>query len=211
MIELLKQEIGELTYADNDGVMLTYEEGEICMISCDSLELAEKLLGDCPYTMIAIHQREMAEPLCHRFGIEHIEECWQGVYTKAEPMEEYDADIRLLGMEYLDFIAEHYDHGDRDFIEGLLRQQVLYGIFVEGCLAGFEGKHCEGAIGLLYILPEYRRMGLAEKLGRFYINLEHSRGHTPYGQIFVGNWASRRLQEKMGLEFAEKTVTWLWR
>jgi len=210
MIELINRELCELTYVSDNGVMLTYDKGFSVMLSCDSLELAMKLLGDCPYNMIAIHQDYMKDELCRVFHIENTEECWQGAYTRDIPLPLDDCDIRLLDSEYLDFLCSNYEHGDRDYMQWLIEQRVMYGIFVENEIAGFIGRHSEGSIGLLKILPEYRRRGLAEKLYSFYINLELSQGHRPYGQIFVGNTASRRLNEKLGIEFSDKTVTWLW-
>ena len=85
---------------------------------------------------------------------------------------------------------------------------VMLGAFVEGKLAGFMGQHPEGSQGLLFVFPEYRRLGLAEALERRYVNLDLSRGNVPFGQIFVGNTPSRRLQEKLGMEFSDKYICW---
>ena len=41
------------------------------------------------------------------------------------------------------------------------------------------------------------------------INRELNEGHMPYGQIVIGNNASRAVQEKLGMSFADKNVWWL--
>lgn len=211
MIEQIRRGIGELTYCSNKGVMLTFDDGRNALISSDDIELVAKLISEGKFDMVELHDSRMTEEISERFGYNVIQKCWQGVYTKEDLLPMDNADIRLLDSSWLDFLAEVYEHGDREYLELLIGQELIYGIFENGELAGFIGRHSEGAIGLLEILPQYRRRGLAEKLNSFYINLEKSKGHIPYGQIIVGNDASRKLQEKLGLEFAEKTVCWLWR
>ena len=200
-----------MTYVSNSGVMLTFDNGESAMLSCDSLELAIKLIGDFPYRLVAIHQSEMKDELCRRYNIGRVEECWQCVYGKDEPLFLESCDIRRLGMDKLPFLLSHYEEADEGYMTWLIQQGVMYGIYEENELAGFIGRHSEGSIGLLTILPQYRRKGLGEKLLRFYVNQELSQGHRPYAQILVGNEASRRLNEKIGMEFAENTVCWLWK
>ena len=85
---------------------------------------------------------------------------------------------------------------------------IMLGAFVDGKLAGFMGQHPEGSLGMLFVFPQFRRQGIAEALERNYVNLELAQGHVPYGQIFVGNTASRMLQEKLGMEFSEGNICW---
>ena len=66
-------------------------------------------------------------------------------------------------------------------------------------------------MGLLEVLPEYRRRGLGEALERNAINRALEAGWTPYGQVFCSNEVSRRLQEKLGMEFSDKYISWLWK
>jgi len=211
MIEQIRRGTGKLTYAESNGVMLTYNNGKNAMLSCDSLELAKKLLGNFEYEMVGIHQSWMSEELCKHFDLPYCEECWQGIYTGKEPLPLPEADIRMLDLDHLDTIAAVYQHGDRDFVRNVIEQKLMYGIFVDNMFAGFVGKHVEGAIGLLEIMPEFRRRGLAGILNSFYINLELSKGYTPFGQVIVGNEASRKLNEKLGLEFAKETMCWIWK
>ena len=90
----------------------------------------------------------------------------------------------------------------------MLDAGVIYGAFAGGELAGFIGKHEEGSVGLLFVFPEFRRMGIAEALERNYVNRELAEGNVAYGQIFVGNTPSRQLQEKLGMDFSDKFICW---
>jgi tRNA (guanine37-N1)-methyltransferase len=74
---------------------------------------------------------------------------------------------------------------------------------------GFIGKHAEGSMGLLEVLPENRRQGLARTLESFLIDRELREGNLPYCQVFRDNAASLALQKKLGLQLAEGLVIWL--
>lgn len=211
MIEVIKRGIGGVMYAKNDGVAIVVNEGTGLMISFDSLDRAMTVIGNMQYDMINCHQPQMTAALCERYGLNAGFECWQGAYTKGLPVEEEPHDIRQLGAEYVKTITEIYGKHDEQYISYLVRQGLMYGIFADGVLAGFIGKHSEGSIGLLEILPEYRRRGFAEALEKRYVNMELEKGNVPYGQVFVTNEISRRLQEKLGMEFSEKTICWLWK
>ena len=74
---------------------------------------------------------------------------------------------------------------------------------------GFMGEHLEGAIGLLHVLPEYRNRGYAQELEAFMIEHMMKKGQVPYGHVVVDNEASMELQKKMGFEFWDGTMSWL--
>lgn len=72
----------------------------------------------------------------------------------------------------------------------------------------FIGRHAEGSIGLLEVLPQYRRRGLATLLQSYMIGLELSRGRVPYGQVFDGNDASLALQQSLGMSRSMGPLYW---
>ena len=71
----------------------------------------------------------------------------------------------------------------------------------------FEGE--EGSIGMLYVKPQYRYQKLATALETYAFNRALENGWIPYGQIIVGNEASMKLQERMGLHFSKSSVYWM--
>ena len=63
-------------------------------------------------------------------------------------------------------------------------------------------------MGLLEVLPQYRRRKLATLLQAYMIRLELSRGHIPYGQVFDGNEPSLALQRSLGMVQSMGRLYW---
>jgi GNAT superfamily N-acetyltransferase len=76
----------------------------------------------------------------------------------------------------------------------------MWGAFDERCdFVGFIGLHADGAMGMLEILPKYRRRGYATELVATIADTLLARGWLPWGQIFCDNEASIELNEKLGM------------
>ena len=207
MIECIRRDICRILYASDKAVLIVADSGWVHMLSCEDRELGLELIKTHQPPWVVLHQMDMREAVAglgYRIG----DECWQSAYTKTTPMEETLADIRRLDRRFLKRIADNYELADEEEIAALLDAGVIYGAFAGGELAGFIGKHEEGSVGLLFVFPEFRRMGIAEALERNYVNRELAEGNVAYGQIFVGNTPSRRLQEKLGMEFSDKFICW---
>ena len=85
----------------------------------------------------------------------------------------------------------------------------MLGAFVDGECAGFVGFHAEGAIGMLEVLPRFRRRGIGEALLRGIVALALSRGQYAFAQVFTDNLPSLALQRKAGLAVSEEILYWL--
>ena len=148
-------------------------------------------------------------------------ECLQGAYTRREKLPvrglygpdgrgENGFSIRTLTEEFIPFVAEHYSEiGSPEYVTERILHGAVYGAFYEEKIVGFIADHEEGSIGMLYVLPEYRKRHVAMALETYCMNLAVERGEIPYGQVVLGNEASIRLQEKMGICFAKGTVVWM--
>ena len=207
MIECIRRDICRILYASDKAVLIVADSGWVHMLSCEDRELGLELIKTHQPPWVVLHQMDMREAVAglgYRIG----DQCWQSAYTKTTPMEETLADIRRLDRRFLKRIADNYELADEGEIAALLDAGVIYGAFAGGELAGFIGKHEEGSVGLLFVFPEFRRMGIAEALERNYVNRELSEGNVAYGQIFVGNTPSRQLQEKLGMDFSDKFICW---
>ena len=211
MIECINRDICDLLYAERDGVLLYVRDSDVYMLSCDSTDAALRITDGIDSELLWIHQLEQTDALCAAHGYRPGEPCWQAVYTKAEPLDETWPDIRRLDSGYAQLVSQNYHNGDFDYVNLLISRGEIYGVFADGALAGFVGCHSEGSVGLLEVLPEYRRRGLGEALERNAINRALEAGWTPYGQVFCSNEVSRRLQEKLGMEFSDKYISWLWK
>ena len=207
MIECIRRDICRILYASDKAVLIVADNGWVYMLSCEDRELGLELIKTHQPPWVVLHQMDMREAVAglgYRIG----DECWQSAYTKTTPMEETLADIRRLDRRFLKRIADNYELADEEEIAALLDAGVIYGAFAGGDLAGFIGRHEEGSVGLLFVFPEFRRMGIAEALERNYVNRELAEGNVAYGQIFVGNTPSRQLQEKLGMDFSDKFICW---
>ena len=170
---------------------------------------------------IAIHQREMVPFMEKYFHLKTDMECIQGAYTRREKLPvrglygpdgrgENGFSIRTLTEEFIPFVAEHYSEiGSPEYVTERILHGAVYGAFYEEKIVGFIADHEEGSIGMLYVLPEYRKRHVAMALETYCMNLAVERGEIPYGQVVLGNEASIRLQEKMGICFAKGTVVWM--
>lgn len=215
MIESIRMGEAEILEASARGVLLFHTVGEEYMISTDSGDSARQMLGRVTRAdAIVIHQEHSLPLVKARFGFDGRTECLQAVYTGETPLPEPDRpfEIRTLDESDLPFVSEHYSRGsDEEYLTGRLRAGVIKGAFFGDEIAGFIGMHAEGAMGMLEVLPRYRRRGIAFGLETHYAN-ELMRSHrTPYAQIIVGNDASVSLHRKLDFAIAKGTVSWLYK
>ena len=96
-----------------------------------------------------------------------------------------------------------------DALDARIRQGVMLGAYVEGELAGFIGEHVEGSMGLLHVMPAYRRMHLGYALERAAIRRTRLAGQIPFDQVAKTNDASIALQARRGMTRAKETVYWI--
>ena len=184
-------------------------------------KLLQEISKDERIECIAIHQREMVLFMEKYFHLKTDMECLQGAYTRREKLPVrglYGPDgrgedgfaIRTLTEEFIPFVAEHYSEiGTSEYVSERIRHGAVYGAFYDEKIVGFIANHEEGSIGMLYVLPEYRKRHVAMALETYCMNLAVERGEIPYGQVVLGNEASIRLQEKMGICFAKGTIVWM--
>ena len=172
--------------------------------------ITEGLTHDCG--RLVVLRGANARNALEQLGFRTQMECYNAVYLSKEPIAytlPEGAEIRKLDGSYVDFVHAHYHMVDdiryiRDRIEA-----GMFGVFHKGEIAGFAGTHEERSMGLLEILPEYRRLGLAYALEAHLINYLLSQGRIPFCQVAVVNDASIRLQQKLGLTISDQVVYWL--
>jgi len=127
---------------------------------------------------------------------------------------EADPEVVPLTPDLAPYIHDHYTmrHAlDVDYVEERIRCGPSVGVFRDGRLAGFSMTHDEGTMGVLEVLPEYRRQGLAEKMSVALCRKVREAGGIPTVHIKCGNLASLGLAAKMGY-VPTGDVTWVgWR
>ncbi len=203
--EALRRGIGEVVVAregcvvlglPNDGCMLYATRDELAKESCGLAGLPRyyHVLG-----------KGIAKQLGAHFKLEGVEPYNLCVYEQGTTLPirpELAAGIRPLGESHLEFVREHYELSELivpELLQESLRQGRFLGAFVEGEPVGFIGEHPEGSMGMLHILPEFRRRGWGEALERAKINRHLKLNETPWIEVSPKNRASLRLQKKLGL------------
>ena len=215
MIETLDRNIGDVIYADDGGVLIYNIPGETYMISTERFKKKKKmcdLIKETP--VLTTHQSQFVPYLKERFELVDTMECFQSVYLTESLIDEQipeGIELRELTMSEFEFVFKNYEHiSDADYLADRINTGMI-GAFCEGEPVGFIGNHSEGAMGLLQLLPEYRRRGIAFSLEAALINRMVRLGQIPYGQIVTTNNASINLQKKLGMCLSEKTIVWVFK
>jgi len=197
-----------ICHAGEDGLVLKDDAINICYTVGDVAEL-EPLRG-C--LLVLTDSRAVVDALTAEGAYRDVIPCTQAAYLKQEPPQARQTDvvIRPLTTADLDFVLENY-HNPGAY-EAHIRDRIAAGMLggmVDGKLAGFAGVHQEGCMGMLEVLPIFRRRGVAEVLECAVIRRQLEAGKLPYCHVREGNRASWALQDKLGLTFGRRTLYWL--
>ena len=213
MLEVLRRGSAEVLYAGADGVLLYDRLAKAHMLASDTpaaLEDMLPLMDGCDN--LVSHQLWCKETLAARFGLKEEQICHQAAWLDPEPpaVPEFGGELRFLDAAWAPWVYRQYSHafGGEAYIEAAIDRGML-GAFVDGECAGFVGFHIEGAIGMLEVLPPYRRRGIGEALLRGITALALERGQYPFGQVFTDNLPSLALQRKAGFAVSEECLYWL--
>ena len=216
MLEILSLPNSIVWFAAEYGVLL--EHDEYFLLSCEPEREAEFLprlvsgLSEDTERMIVLHGTGLKGVLMRDYGFSCLMDVRHCIYESTAPVPvslPQGVAIRRLDASHLGFVLEHYHMMDDEaYLAGRI-SEGMFGAFVEGELAGFIGTHDEHAIGLLEILPEFRRLGLAFSLEAYLINRLLAVGQTPFCQVSIENEPSLALQRKLGLTICDTVIPWL--
>lgn len=214
MLEPIRLGYADIIYKDEKQLIFIETRSQALMISMhDVIQFKEIYEREnlCKYELINVKQKAIVDILVNHYGKKHQFFCFQEVYTKNNKialLEDYR--IQLLQRDDISLITKYYKEvDDIEYIQRIVDNQHMWGIFEEEQLAGFIGIHLEGSMGLLEILPDYRRKGYGEALESFLINWYLDSDLVPYCQVIEGNEASLKLQRKLGLKKSEILSYWL--
>ena len=213
MLEVLRRGSADALAVEEGGILL-HDTGCGAWMLAAEPEAAEALLDRVPAgcDLFVGHDMAYFDLARARFGLPEQEICWSAAYLDKDPLPipDFGGELRLLDRSWAPWLRAHYSHdfGGVAYMERAADRGII-GAFVEGKPAGFVGFHDEGSIGMLEVLPAYRRRGLGELLQRAAINLALERGQIPFGQIIDGNTASLALQRKLGMAVSRSRLFWL--
>lgn len=215
MLECIRRGYARILAAERNGVLL-YDTGSgAYALSTESEETARRLLlGVERAESVVVHRGYGMEYAAEKFSLRHRMRVCNAAYFEKSLLtaNEAPAQIRVLDESYLPFVGKHYNSIDsEEYLRDRLRSGETFGAFVEGKPAGFIGLHDDGAMGMLEVLPEYRRRGIARQLETAQANRLLKSGRIPYAQIKAGNEASAALHRGLGFCLSAYSICWLMR
>ena len=214
MLETMDRNNAKVIYEESDGVLLLNITGCTYMISAESEETIEKMCGLISEPeLMTVHQAQLVPMLEAKYGYKNKMECFQCAYLSHERLDEsISAGIELRGLtlEELPFVYKNYDHPSEESYIAERIEAGMIGAFCGNECAGFIGTHAEGTMGILQVMDDYRRRGIAYSLEVALINRMLEQGYIPHAHIVTTNKASILLQKKIGMSFSDKTLTWLY-
>ena len=213
MIEAIKRGRAKVLYAESDAVLLK-TRGWLMLLCSDTVEAGVRALAarDPESGAVVAHSeaaRDAVKEVLPAFT--HASPCWQAYYPKTEPIPMPDVcEVRPFKKEDIPFLLEHYHTvASPEYFEERIDKNELFAGYRDGSLCAFIGFHDDGSGGMLEVLPKYRRLGIGSALEIYILNEALRRGWTPYGQIFVGNEPSRKLQQSLGMIVSDGEIYWM--
>ena len=205
MILPIKRGTADIIYAGQDGVFIREMESDIYMMVSDDFDMGRDLMdGIGKQSHICVYRKDIADYLYEKYGYKKYVENVLAVYKKAEYVKQnqHTLDIQPLTPIHINWVHEHNNHLDYEYLNERLKCGAIYGGFLDGELCGSIGIHAEGAIGMIKILDNFKRQGFALELGGFMVNNLLDRGDIPFSHIEFDNKASIDLHKKLGFEIS---------
>ena len=134
-------------------------------------------------------------------------ECYQAAYLlESVPACEYDLQIRCAVPNDFAEIIKYYNKLSDEELKKIIERKKLFLAFQNEHLVGFAGEHLEGSMGLLEILPDFRRRGYGVALEYFMISYMKENHLIPFCQVEVDNCKSLALQQKLGMTISKERI-----
>lgn len=210
--EALDLGLGIVEKATEKGVLVYLPTCKDYFIATDDLQtLTDFSAFLCEWDTVVTHRSFEREYLKEKYDLTSFGYCYNVAYLKKTPPET-DGSITIapLKSEHAKIVNETYKLFDAsEEVKDLISKGLMLGVFEGDTLTGFAGFHAQGALGMLEVLPEYRRRGYGEALSKAMISLAMSKGRIPFAQIFSDNVPSIKMQEKLGFSFSAPTICWL--
>ena len=211
---VLRRGSGELVAELPEACLVHDRVSGAWMLACEAMEpglsLLERHVGpDCALLMVS--HAPLGALAFERYGFSERLHCVQVAWFGEKPAPEAALTVETARREDLPLLIEHYDLVSPEELEQLVeRGSILLGYY-QGTPVGFVGEHLEGSMGLLYVLPAFRRRGFGAALEKAFIARTMERGFIPFGQVETHNEASLRLQKRLGLRCSDRPMLWMWK
>lgn len=203
---------GEVLYAEKDGLLMLFKGIHVLFgTSKDGLKKALSLVerADC---FVCSSEEESCAVLKRFKNITRQKPCYQILYKKPFGVEiPRETVVKVLEPtdENIDLVTKTYTLGfAREDIKRLMTDFTFYATYTNGEISGYIGRHDEGSVGLLEIMPKFRRMGLGAFLVDYSVKKVNEQGDVAYCNIEVSNEKSLKMHLKMNFIPSDKFVYW---
>lgn len=196
----------EVVEAIENGVALRRHESNFLLLAGPNLPDVIKNIPRPEWAELCGSQH--AQFIAEHFGFDGVMECHQLYY----PHQSIASDLELepLNLADADFVLENYQRLDSEEIKLAISEERLFGVRDNGQLFAFIGLHDDYTMGMLQVLPAYRRKGWGERLERALTTKVLAMGELPYGHVIAGNESSMQLQKKLGFVECSDKIYWMW-
>ena len=214
MIDSLQRGVSTVLNASPHGVLLRSKRADVCMLSATNEESVHTMLADLEpdrCRLMVVHEPFAIPIVEQKYNLPRHVKCLSSAYLGSglPLIDRPDLRIEQLDTTWTQWVCDHYEMDTPSYVKGRVEDGEVWGVFRDEKILGFIGLHEEGSMGMLVILEEYRRQGLAEYLMTFLTNSLLAQGRIPHDHIIVGNDASERLQRKMGFEISSHNLWWM--
>ncbi len=203
---------GEILYAEKDGLLLFYNG--IYVLFGTSGQGAKNALSlvDSANCFVCSSSEE-GDAVCEKFkNIKNKKACYQILYKEPFGVQiPENTTVKELPPtdENIDFVTATYTLGfAREDIKRLMQNFTFYATYTGGEISGYIGRHDEGSIGLLEIMPKFRRKGLGAFLVDYSVKMVNEQGDIAYCNIETTNEKSLKMHLKMNFIPSDKFVYW---
>ena len=209
IIDALTRGEGNTEYFSPDSGIVYHHKDGVHYIACTGPDKASFIRHIPSRCLASVHGEWESGYMMDSLGYERVEPTYLFSYG-GEPFGKSE-NVHPLDLSYLDFVISRYNTSSEEDIRAAMETGHLYGAFSGDSLMGFAGFHMEGSMGMLLVLPEYRRRGVGEILEKHLITTAIEEGRKPFCNVFVSNSASIAMQEKLGLERGGILSWWTWK
>ncbi len=199
----LRKQSGKVVFNDESGVIIYERQNGLYFVSSDGNGIISEFIRNTVLknsTIISLRERN-TEYLFENTDVLKKVVCHQVVYT-GKPLKTDDVkglEIKVLDTTYTDLVNDNYSLKlDREYIAKRISSSDIYGAFLDGAFAGFIGRHDEGSMGMLEVLPDYRRKGIGTALQHYILKVVLKAGEIPYAHIKEHNEPSLAMQRNLG-------------
>lgn len=141
-------------------------------------------------------------------------DCTQFAFLKpsvAQPKSANGERLDEINPKFIKLINDHYTYKHKGSKAELLREIISRSstaLYLEDKPVAWALIHDDLSMGVMFVLPEYRRRGYAEAVTCDLMKKVLANGDIPFVQIVKGNKASETLAKKLGF-MPQCSITWI--